>query len=64
MIVDPHIAMNKNYSVYADGVTLQKSYSNEGNFTSIFVKDRLGFDFVGSCWPGDSVWIDFLNENA
>ena len=21
-------------------------------------------DFEGTCWPGQSVWIDFLNKNA
>jgi len=21
-------------------------------------------DFEGWCWPGDSVWIDFLNPEA
>ena len=20
--------------------------------------------FTGNCWPGESVWIDYLNENA
>ena len=32
---------------------------------SIFVKDVDGkTDFEGTCWPGNSVWIDFLNHNA
>ena len=26
----------------------------------IMVKEN-GKEFVGNCWPGDSVWIDFLN---
>jgi len=34
------------------------------NFTSIFVKDFRGHPFEGLCWPGQSHWIDFLNENA
>lgn len=21
-------------------------------------------DFVGNCWPGPSLWIDYLNSNA
>lgn len=32
--------------------------------TNIFVKDANGRDYVGWCWPGNSVWIDYLNENA
>ena len=35
------------------------------NLTSIFIKRPYKFvPFMGSCWPGESVWIDFLNENA
>jgi len=32
--------------------------------TSIFVRTPNQGTFVGDCWPGKSVWIDFLNENA
>lgn len=29
------------------------------------MKDESGDeDFEGNCWPGNSVWLDFLNENA
>lgn len=32
---------------------------------NMFVKDVDGkTDFEGTCWPGNSVWIDFLNHNA
>ena len=31
--------------------------------TNIFIQNKTG-DFIGHCWPGDSLWIDFLNENA
>lgn len=24
----------------------------------------LGDQFQGDCWPGTSVWVDYLNENA
>ena len=31
----------------------------------MFVQDpNEDADFVGTCWPGESVWIDFLNEKA
>jgi alpha 1,3-glucosidase len=30
-----------------------------------FVRDGDGKDeFIGDCWPKNSVWIDYLNENA
>jgi len=29
------------------------------------VKDSTGKkDFEGTCWPGNSVWIDYFNENG
>ena len=35
------------------------------NVQSIFVKDASGLnDFEGDCWPGNSVWIDYFNENG
>ena len=46
--------------VYWTGNWLENyDYSN-----SIFVKNCKGDSFKGKCWPGESVWIDFLNENA
>lgn len=37
-----------------------------GNVSNIFI--RKGSErvkpFEGWCWPGNSVWVDFLNENA
>ena len=34
--------------------------------SNIFVRNSASSPnpFVGQCWPGESVWIDFLNENA
>ena len=45
---------------------MQYGQQQPDNVTNIFVRqDRQGVDpFHGPCWPGDSVWIDFLNENA
>jgi alpha 1,3-glucosidase len=65
VIVDPHIQKNSDYKVYADGKYLQKLPLKQNNITNIFIKTPRGNrDYVGWCWPGDSVWIDFLNENA
>lgn len=63
-ILDPHIKVSDDYFVYADGKDLEeKSITASAN--SIFVKDESGdVDFEGTCWPGNTVWIDFLNENA
>lgn len=63
-ILDPHIKVSDDYFVYADGQKLEKS-STTAAVKSIFVKDPSGEkDFEGTCWPGNTVWIDFLNENA
>ncbi len=63
-ILDPHIKVTNDYFVYADGQDLEKESSSE-NVNSIFVKNSAGdADFEGDCWPGNTVWIDFLNENA
>ena len=60
-ILDPHIKVSNDYFVYADGQTEQA----ESSSTNIFIKDVTGTtDFEGTCWPGNSVWIDFLNEAA
>lgn len=62
-ILDPHIKVADDYFVYADGQELEKDQSASVN--SIFIKKASGdADFEGTCWPGNTVWIDFLNENA
>lgn len=63
-ILDPHIKVSDDYFVYADGQDLEKASTSE-SVNSIFVKTVEGDkDFEGTCWPGNTVWIDFLNENA
>lgn len=42
VIVDPHIAKNKNYAVYSDGLALQNQYNTKDNYTNIFVKNQWG----------------------
>ncbi|RKP16708.1 hypothetical protein ROZALSC1DRAFT_31418, partial [Rozella allomycis CSF55] len=38
--------------------------SKEASSLSLFVKDKDLEDFEGWCWPGNSNWIDFLNQKA
>ncbi|KAL0212503.1 hypothetical protein RCL1_006129 [Eukaryota sp. TZLM3-RCL] len=53
-ISDPHIKKDTSYHVY-------KEAANK----SLLVKDSNGNkDFEGHCWPGTSVYIDFLNPAA
>jgi len=52
-IADPHIKVDKKYSVYS-----------EAEQKDLFIKDKEYKPFVGKCWPGDSVYYDFLNEEA
>lgn len=64
MIVDPHIKATTNYSVFAAGIAEQDQGKN------IFVQQPRTVAnvsegvFYGDCWPGNSSWIDFLNEDA
>jgi len=59
-ITDPHIAVSESNFVYTDGVKLENSLEH----SQIFVHDCRGDRFEGDCWPGNSVWIDYLNTNA
>ena len=49
-IIDPHIKKDENYFVYS----LLKQ-------NDCLVKTKNGSDFTGHCWPGTSVYVDFLN---
>jgi mannosyl-oligosaccharide alpha-1,3-glucosidase len=50
-IVDPHIKRDEGYHVY-------RAARDQG----LLVKRRDGGgDFEGTCWPGQSVWIDFVS---
>lgn len=52
-IIDPHIKKDESYGVYKE---LAKK--------DLLVKDSHGGVFEGHCWPGQSVWVDFVNEAA
>jgi alpha-glucosidase (family GH31 glycosyl hydrolase) len=44
---------------------IQNAPQTQGNIKNIFIRgpDALT-NFEGECWPGKSVWIDYLNTNA
>ncbi|TMS36684.1 hypothetical protein L596_003786 [Steinernema carpocapsae] len=50
-IIDPHIKKDDSYHVYKDAKDL-----------GYFIKDKDGErDYEGHCWPGASMYLDFLN---
>ena len=52
-IIDPHIKVDERYKVY-------RELANK----DLLVKDAHGGVFDGHCWPGKSVWVDFVNGAA
>jgi mannosyl-oligosaccharide alpha-1,3-glucosidase len=52
-IVDPHIKRDSGYSVH-----------NEATDRGLYIKNKDGADYDGSCWPGSSSWVDFTNPEA
>lgn len=52
-IADPHIKVDEEYQVYKEAAE-----------KDLVVKNKDGEQFVGKCWPGDSVYLDFLNEET
>ncbi len=62
IVVDPQVKFDINYHVYANAIQLENS-STENNVTNIFMRQD-GDRYVGQGWPGETVWIDFLNTNA
>ena len=66
VITDPHIKQDAtNYPVYENGVAAQEASLGGNNVTSIWVREPDGeTTFVGDCWPGKSVWIDYVNTNG
>ena len=66
VILDPHIKVAEDYFVHTEGMALQYQDRSATNVSNIFVRaNRTTLDpFYGNCWPGNSTWIDYLNENA
>lgn len=53
-IVDPHIKVDKEYHLY-----------NELYKSGYYVCNSTGKDaFEGDCWPGKSIWVDFVGERS
>jgi len=52
-IADPHIKADDEYWVYKEAVE-----------KDLCVKTKDNENFVGACWPGASIYLDFLNEEA
>lgn len=64
-IVDPHVRADNSYHVYEEGLKLQGKKTHDGLVQNIFIRDRTAKEpYHGHSWPGDSVWFDFLNEQA
>lgn len=69
VITDPHVKLDEAYRVYRLGKDLDYRPDPDDPsmlFTNIFIKSKNlpGTPFEGSSWPGNSVWIDFMNEGA
>lgn len=53
-VIDPHIKKDDNYPVY-----------KEARDNSYFIKKADGVtDYEGHCWPGASMWLDFLKPEV
>jgi mannosyl-oligosaccharide alpha-1,3-glucosidase len=66
IITDPHIKMDDEYRVYKKGkdLDLKPDRENPEIFNNIYIKSKLMIPFEGSSWPGNCVWIDFMNIGA
>ncbi len=58
VITDPHIKTERQYKIFKNGLEY-----DDGE--PIFVRDHdKRMIYEAPCWPGDSVWIDFLNPKG
>ncbi len=62
VIVDPHIKIDPEYYVYKHAMANSKSCQKYGVELLVMNMDRSPFE--GVCWPGASVWMDYLNPKA
>ncbi len=68
LISDPHIRKNDSYFLYQSFMELEAGTAKTGK-QRYLVKDPYKTNqdedfFVGSCWPGQSVWPDFLQKRV
>jgi|1048.fasta_scaffold184414_1 alpha 1,3-glucosidase len=64
IITDPHIKVDDTFFVFSEGLDVKMTDGSEQN-RGAFIRDSEGLrPFVGKCWPNESVWVDFLNDNA
>lgn len=66
IITDPHIKVDKDFFVYNEGLKVKMAVDDNGiPVEGAFIRQLGGnIPFVGKCWPNESVWVDYLNENA
>jgi alpha 1,3-glucosidase len=62
-ITDPHIKAADDFFVYEDGMILEQE-STPTDVQSIFLHDCFNNTYFGDCWPGNSTYVDYFNENA
>ncbi|KAJ3613587.1 hypothetical protein NHX12_019833, partial [Muraenolepis orangiensis] len=53
VISDPHIKVDPDWSLFRE--------ARDGGH---FVKDRDGRDYLGSCWPGESCYLDYSSPDT
>ena len=72
VISDPHIRKNDTYFLYKHFKSLENPIPLEGEESErhkYFVRDPYKYtqsdsSFEGNCWPGKSVWPDFLQKRV
>eukprot|EP00347_Sterkiella_histriomuscorum_P017870 403347661 len=74
VISDPHIKRNESYFVYRGILELEQSTLKEDEENrqltaasgKYLIRDPKSHDkhFVGKCWPGTSVWLDFMQSKV
>lgn len=76
VISDPHIRKNDSYFLYSYFKSLEnpkvgddEEYMGPAVTQKYFVRDPYKFNsqddsFEGNCWPGKSVWPDFLQKRV
>ncbi|CDW88355.1 alpha glucosidase ii [Stylonychia lemnae] len=66
VITDPHIKVDRDYSIYKDGLQIERDNNicKNDKIANIFIKDPQHYNFRGDCWPGQSSWIDYFNPTA